>query len=324
MKPMLRPFAAFTRRTACAAFGLVLFGAAHAQGAGAISIGIGPFMSGFDVRYAVNKGYFKEQGLDVNLVVLTAGSQAVPQLLGGQLHFAQVDTIVAVTARSRNVPVVITAQNIIGGTRPERGYGNLIVPATSGIQSVKDLAGKSIAVNQINGSAWAFTRGTIDAAGADSAKSNFLEVPPPQLLAALQQGRADAAVIAEPLAATAVAQGMKVLANVEATTVPSLPVFAFISSEAWARANPETVRKFNVAIDRAHRELNENPALALEIAKSATQLPPDVLGRVHFPVFGTGGMDPSQLQKVVDFAVKYGLVPKDKVPPVQTLHLSTK
>ncbi|MBI5439869.1 MAG: ABC transporter substrate-binding protein [Deltaproteobacteria bacterium] len=287
-----------------------------------ISIGVGPNLSSLDVWLAQKKGYFRAAGLEVNVVILTAGSQAVPQLLGGQLHFAAVDTAVTVTGRAKSVPIIMTAQNIVGAPNPERGYANLLVPANSPVHKLSELAGRAIAVNQINGSAWALTRATLDNAGVDSSKVKFIEVPPPQLLAALEQGRADAAVIAEPNASLGVSQGMRVLANVEATSVPGVPVFTFISSEAWARANPEIVRRFNEIMLRANAEINGNRAEAIEIAKTATKIPHDVLPKAFFPIFGTTPFDPAQLQKFVDLTVKYGLVPADKAPAPSTLYYS--
>jgi len=292
---------------------------ARAAGEVPISIGIPPTLSGLAVHHANDKGYFREAGLDVKIVILSAGSAAVPQLLGGQLHFAAVDTVVTLVARSKNIPLMFTAPNTVGIATPDRGYGNLVATAASGAKTIKDLAGKTIAVNQINGTVWALTRATLDNAGVDSSKVQFLEVPPPQLLAALQQGRADAAALAEPAVSMALTQGMRLITNVEATTMAGNHTFAFVSAEAWAKANGDAVRKFNAVMMRANAELNGSRELAMAIAAKTTSVPPEVLSKVVMPNFGATPISPETLQKVTEIAAKYGLVPADKMPPLSSV-----
>jgi NitT/TauT family transport system substrate-binding protein len=291
----------------------------RAAGEVPIAIGVSPTLSGLAVHHANDKGYFREAGLDAKIVILSAGSAAVPQLLGGQLQFAAIDTVVALVARSKNIPLMFTAPNTVGIATPERGYGNLVATAASGAKTIKDLAGKTIAVNQINGTAWALARATLDNAGVDSSKVQFLEVPPPQLLAALQQGRADAAALAEPAVSMALAQGMRLITNVEATTLAGNHTFAFVSAEPWAKSHADAVRKFSAAMIRANTELNANRDLALAIAAKTTSVPLDVLSKVVMPNFGTTAISAETLQKVTEIAVKYGLVPADKMPPLASV-----
>lgn len=225
-----------------------------------VIVGIPPNLSGLPVHYAEAKGYFEEAGLDVEISLLNAGSAAVPQLLGGQMNFATVDTVVTITGRGKNIPLVITAPNTTGIPNPDRGYGNLIASATSSVTSLEDLVGKTVAVNQLNGTVWALTRAALDNAGVDSSKVEFLEVPPPQMVAALQQGRVEVAILGEPASSMAIAEGMKALGNIEARSVPGLPTFTFVSAEEWVNANLETVQKFNEIIIRANTEINVDRA----------------------------------------------------------------
>jgi len=292
---------------------------AYAANAIAITVSIPPTLSGLPVRLAEEKGYFREAGLDVKIVTLGAGSAAVPQLLGGQINFAAVDSVVTLTARSKNIPLLMTAPNTVGVANTERGYGNLIASAASPVKTLKDLIGRTVAVNQINGTAWANTRAMLDNAGIDSSKVQFLEVPPPQMVASLQQGRADAAVLSEPSASMATGQGMRQLANVEAGTVAGDHTFTFVSSETWVKANPEAVRKFNAVILKANAELNTNRDQAITLASRYTSVPPEVLAKVFMPNFGTVPITPETLQKVVAIATKYGVLTAEKLPPLTSV-----
>lgn len=309
------------RRLALVACALTAFsgGWAHAAGELPITVGVPGTLSGLPVHLANEKGYFREAGLDAKIINLTAGSAAVPQLLGGQLNFAAVDSVVTLTARSRNIPLVMTAPNTVGIANPERGFGNLVASATSAVKTLKDLVGRTVAVNQINGTAWAIARATLDNAGVDSSKVQFLEVPPPQLVAALQQGRADAAVLSEPGTSMAIGQGMRQLTNVDATTVAGNHTFTFVSAEAWVKSNPEAARRFNAVMIKANTELNANRELAVSLASRHTSVPPEILAKVFMPYFGTVPITAETLQKVVAIAVKYGALPADKVPPLDNV-----
>ncbi|MDQ1644214.1 MAG: hypothetical protein QOJ50_398, partial [Cryptosporangiaceae bacterium] len=63
---------------ACGASGSA--GSAGASGPATIAVGNGPFLSNADLYLSNQKGYFGENGLKTNIKVLTAGSNAVPQL----------------------------------------------------------------------------------------------------------------------------------------------------------------------------------------------------------------------------------------------------
>ncbi|UJW84986.1 ABC transporter substrate-binding protein [Devosia sp. SL43] len=284
-----------------------------------IIVGIPPNLSGLPVHYAEAKGYFDEAGLDVEISLLNAGSAAVPQLLGGQMNFATIDTVVTITGRGKDIPLVITAPNTTGIPNPDRGYGNLIASATSSVASLEDLVGKTVAVNQLNGTVWAVTRAALDNAGVDSSKVEFLEVPPPQMVAALQQGRVEVAILGEPASSMAIAEGMKALGNIEARSVPGLPTFTFVSAEEWVNANLETVQKFNEIIIRANTEINADRATAIEIAKQTTTIPPEILEMVFLPIFGTKAVDAEGVQGMTNLAVKYGLISEADAPAPETV-----
>jgi NitT/TauT family transport system substrate-binding protein len=282
-------------------------------------VGTGPNLSGVDLPFASQKGYFATAGATVKLQYLTAGSQAVPQLLGGQLQFATIDSIVALAARSRGIPIVVTCPDTMGTTDMKRGYVNLFVRDDGPVKTLPDLVGRTIAVNQIKGSAWAFTRALLDKHGVDSTKVHFLEVPPPQLLQALQQKNCEAAVIAEPLATVALDNGCRIVSTIEAEVIPSAPTFVYVAQEGWAKANAPLVNRFDDAILKAHREINAHRDEALEVAKTATRTPPALLPKVVMPNYGTEPLKPSDCKKIVDIAVKYGIVAKDKVPLLSSL-----
>lgn len=301
------------------AVALTMSGNAMAQDPVQVKIGVPGSLSGIAARYAAEKGYFKEAGIDAVIIILTAGSAAVPQLLGGQLNFAAIDSVVTMTARSKNIPLVMTAPNTMGIENPDRGYGNIVVGDPSKVKSLQDLASGTVAVNQLGGTAWALARATLDNAGVDSTKVKFIEVPPPQLMAALEQGLANAAVLPEPFTSVAVSKGMGVLTNVEATTVVGQHTFTFDSAQDWATANADIVNKFNEVMLRANAELNNDRALTLSVAERLTKIDRKLLEGAVLPNFGTKPVTVEGLSGIRDLAVKYKILDAKAMPDLSSI-----
>jgi NitT/TauT family transport system substrate-binding protein len=286
-----------------------------AAGAETITVGTSPTLSGLDVFYAIDKGYFKDAGLDVKTEIMTSGAQAVPLLLNNTIQLALIDTAIVISARSRDIPLIITAPSIVGAPDKARGYGNLMVLGDSDIKSLKDLPGKTIAVAQINGTIWAMVRATLDKNGIDSTQVKFAEVPLPQIYTTLQQKRADVGFIPEPLTSIALADGARILYNPEADTVAGVPVLPYTSLEPWAKANLESLKKINEILIRVHREFNGNKEVAIEAAKKFTKTPPDLLPKLFFPIYDTNKLDGAKMQVFIDLALKYGLVTNPEKAP---------
>jgi NitT/TauT family transport system substrate-binding protein len=174
--------------------------------------------------------------------------------------------------------------------------------------------GKTVAVNQINGTAMILTRATLAKAGADWKRVKFTEVEPPQLLTTLVAGRADAAALGEPGVGAAESQKMTYLFNPEQDTVPGIATFVYITSQAYARAHPAVVQSFQRAVLRGHVYANAHPDEVRATAKFSTQVPPELLARAVLPVFGEKPVEPSEIATWIALLEQYGGFDRTKAP----------
>jgi len=63
---------------------------------------------------AADKGYFKDEGLDVELLIMQQAADIIPQLIGSQLQFGAVAADAALfNAASRDIPVRIVGYTAI-------------------------------------------------------------------------------------------------------------------------------------------------------------------------------------------------------------------
>jgi NitT/TauT family transport system substrate-binding protein len=278
-----------------------------------IAVGNGPFLSNADLHLSESKGYFKDAGLKVGIKVLTAGSDAVPQLLNNTLQFAAVDVATAITAVGQGLPIEIIAPNTVGSPGKD-GYGGVMVSPQSGVTTPQGLVGKTVAVNQIGGTAMILTEATLANDGVDPTKVKFTEVAPPQLLPTLTAGRTDAAVLGEPGIAAAKAQHMLPLFNPEEHTVPGIATFVYIATKTFASQHPEVVKAFTTALLKGHVEANAHPDEVRTIAASSTQVPPELLAQATMPIFGEKAVEPQEIDTWISLLEKYGDLDKAKAP----------
>jgi len=284
-----------------------------ANGSTAIAVGNGPFLSNVDLHLSSSKGYFAEAGLTADIKVLTAGSNAVPQLLNNSMQFAAVDVSTAITAVAQHLPIEVVAPNTVGSSG-KVGYAGVVVSPQSGITSPAGLVGKTVAVNQINGTAMVLTKAALAKDGVDWTKVKFTEVAPPQLLPTLTAGRSDGAVLGEPGVTAAVSQKMTYLLNLEQNTVPGAVTFVYITSKAYASKNPEVVKSFASAVLKGHVYANAHPNEVRTLALASTEIPAELLAKVTLPTFGEKAVEAQEIDTWIALLEQYGGFDKSKAP----------
>jgi NitT/TauT family transport system substrate-binding protein len=315
----LRPFLALAT-TSAIAMTLAACGGSGSAGTSpatggptTIAVGNGPFLSNADLHLSESKGYFREAGLRADIRVLTASSNAIPQLLNNGLQFAAVDVATAITAVAQHLPIEVVAPNTVGSPG-KVGFAGVMVSPKSGVTSPEGLVGKTVAVNQINGTAEILTKATLAQAGVDWKKVKFTEVPPPQLLPALAAGRADAAALGEPGVAAALSQRMTYLFNPEQDTIPGLAAFVYITSKVYAGKNPGVVQSFTSAVLKGHAYANAHPDAVRATAKTSTQIPAPLLAKATLPAFGEKAVEPQEIDTWIALLERYGGFDRSKAP----------
>src|SRR5580700_245596 len=184
---------ALTRRQASAVLlgGLALGASStplRAQDNPKLRIATIPIEPGAQVYYAQDMGFFAKAGLDVDIQAMTTGPGIAAALVSNavDIGFGSVDAVAAI--HQKNVPLVLiaAASDYVPASAKTTG---LVVPATSPLQTAKDLKGKVIAVTAINGITHTVAEAWLDQNGGDSSQAKFVEIPLAAMPAALQAGR---------------------------------------------------------------------------------------------------------------------------------------
>ncbi len=264
---------------------------------------------GFNGRHAyfyvaLDKGYYKAEGLDVTIINGKGSSDAIKKVASGTADIGFADAGALVLARGNDgVPVKLVS--IVYATSPHALYAL----ADSGIATPKDLEGKKVADSAYSAMPLLFPA-YAKAAGIDASKVEWITADGSALPALLARGQVDVIgqyIVGEPLLEKAVAPGKLVrLGYADA----GLDYYGngLVASEAMIKRDPETVKAFVRATYKGLADALANPEAAGKImhkyqkqvtvpiaegeTKKVGELVRDYDGK-------TGAIDPAEMAKTV-------------------------
>ncbi|GGM56032.1 hypothetical protein GCM10011608_46110 [Micromonospora sonchi] len=277
-----------------------------------LKVGAAPSLSGLGLRVAIAEENFSKRGLNVTPVANKSANAAIPQLLSGDLQIAMVDTLTLLQARNQGLPVRIIAgagEQSTDGEAGQMSAASVVAKASSPIKSPLDLVGKKVGVPAIKTQTWMNIRAVVDAAGGDSSKIQFVEVPPAQMIDLVQRGDIDAATPNEPLASSSISSGaVKLVQNTDAPGNKGVPSSVYVATEQFIAKNPDTVKKFAEAVQDAAKQVNGNRDLAAKIAEQQLNFKPEQLKTAFYQTFAADPVTQEGIDKIADLAVKYEIL----------------
>jgi ABC-type nitrate/sulfonate/bicarbonate transport system substrate-binding protein len=137
---------------------------------------------------AKEKGFFSQEGLDVDLMYIKGDSTIVQALLGGDIHagYAGATPVAAAVARGGQVAIVAVPANRMG----------YLLVTREPIKDPRELSGKKFAISSFGGSSEIATRLGLEKVGADPNKVVMLQVGgSPDRIAALRRGSVDGSIL---------------------------------------------------------------------------------------------------------------------------------
>ena len=244
------------------------------------------WMGQVPIMLAIDKGFFKEQGIETELKNIPASSDRIAALTSGAVAFSNLGRIAAIVEMARGNGSFYFFANI------DDSPGNEGCWARPGFDSFKALRGKKVAANT---SAQITMNGLLENEGMTERDVQFVNLPGTEMAAALAKGDVDAACVWQPL-----------LANVRAGTPggrllgmdSDTPAFKrygtmaspdiMIISRKLVNEKPELARKLTAAIFKGVEFTNANPKETAEtVAHYFRKTPDEVLAAMRsFKYFG--------------------------------------
>ncbi|MDR1496125.1 MAG: ABC transporter substrate-binding protein [Clostridiales Family XIII bacterium] len=250
---------------------------------------------------ALAKGYFEEEGIEIEDVGVIDIPQHVSALTSGTVDAVALMTSEGLTAFDNGAEIVQVSTDIT--TAEDLQHMTFIVNEDSPIQNGEDLIGTKIGTASASGGCTAgFPLEYMRQAGVKDPKSQseLLTIPEESLVTALEAGDADVA-------------GVHLTREQVETLYPDKRILftdwdilgdtggdtGWFFRTDYAKENPETVTKFIRAITKANKWINENREEAGELyAENAISLNPDLFWIANFS--NDGLIDDSHVQVWID------------------------
>jgi len=270
---------------------------------------------------AKEKGYFKEEGVDVELYQFGSAVEGVGAVKADKLEVGTFGTTAPLLFITKGTDFTIFGGMMIGGqaiiTRPER------LAELSG-RNLKVYKGKKIGLVKLSTGDVVF-RGALKKAGIDVKKDlTYVEFGSvAAVVEAVKKGAVDAGIVWPPHFSLAEkVHGLKVAHYLE-EFYPDYTCCRIIAKTPALNKNKDTYRRFLAALIRAYRFYKTNPEETVQIYTKALKIDEDIVRNETY-VKKVAESNPDPLKKgVLDFwenIREAGYIEKDY--PIET-HINT-
>lgn len=269
---------------------------------------------------AIEQGYFADHNLDVE-VLYAEGATVVQNVAAGNVDFGFPNAPGVIAAYANGVKTKVVHSTY------QTGIGSILFnKETSGIKTVADLKGKTIAVTDLGSPQYLALQLLLEANGVDISDVKIQIVGVGAIIQALQNGQVDAVSFNSVRYYALKSQGFPVD---QFLTDPALPTNGnvLISSPKTLEQNPDVVAGFIAALDEGIQYSTENPAEA--VSTSISKYAPtfegqdeaitEVIKEIYIKQLwhsadtekhGLGYGDLKRWQTSIDLLVKGGLIPE--------------
>lgn len=232
-----------------------VFGA-HASAAEKIRVSVTNYnMSYLAAGVAAKRGFFKEEGLDVEIVRMNA-NVAMSSLISGDVDYTMIFASV-IRAAMRGIPLKVIA--VLIDSPP---YAFIARPEISTMNTLK---GKTVGIGVYGSSNDIIARMMLERSGIDPDKDTKLVAfgSDGARFAALKEGLVEAAIIAPPADAQARKLGLNVLAR--ANDLFKFPHIGLGTTNKKFKENPQEITRVIRAFIKANRFVRDNRQEAINI-----------------------------------------------------------
>jgi NitT/TauT family transport system substrate-binding protein len=272
-----------------------------------LKVGVIPIADVAPLYVGMQQGFFKDEKLTIEPQIAEGGAAIATSVLSGDYQFGFSNVVSLATARSKKLPLRIVAQGASGYKTAKDAFDTLLVPKGSAIRQAQDLEGKTVAVNALNNIGPLGINYAVEQAGGDPKKVKYIEVPFPDMIAALEAGRIDAAWVVEPFASQGQAGGARsIFAPFEAVS-PDLTVATYFTTDQYIQQNGDVVNRFVRAMEKSLAYAAANPEAARKAVLTYTKIPEAAVQKMRLPNWNPEYNDAS-IDKTIALAQKYGFV----------------
>jgi len=218
------------------------------------------------VYVSQEKGFFKDEGLDVLFVMFNAGATNLQALIGGDIQIMGSAFVETIGGRAAGFDV----KNFWGicNLMPFQLYSQ------PGFNSMKEAKGKRFAISRFGSLTDFLTRATLNHFGINPKEVTIMQIgSTPARFAALTAKGVDASIVWFPVTEIAKAQGFVKLLDLK-EVFPEWPYETFAAKESWLNKEKATVTRFLRAYQRGVKHTLENKEDGVKAIRKYVKMDP--------------------------------------------------
>ena len=274
-----------------------------------ISVAVIPIADCAPIYLGKAKGFFAKQNLDVVLSTQGGGAAIIPGVLSGQLQFGFSNVPSLLIAQTKGLKFIGIAPGVASTGVSGHDFCATLVPGDSPIKNAKDLSGKTVAVNNLNNIGQVAVRAGVKAAGGDPDSIKYIEVPFPDMPAALADHRIEAGWMVEPFVTIAQSRGDRVVDWPFVAIAPKAEIAVYFASVQYANANADMVKRFKAAISESLAYADTHSDEVRKIIPTYTRISAEIAGKIILPIWPPK-FNLVSAQAMADDMLKSGMITK--------------
>ena len=280
---------------------------------------VGLLRIGNPIVIGIEKGFFKEHGVDVEAVYVRSGAEQIPALSTGTVDAV----LTSATAALFNAMVAGIDMTIAGdyiSLLPDNPSNALIVRsdlADSGeVKSAADLKGRTVGITAMGVYTHQAAVRILEDAGLSVDDVRLVTMPYPDMVAALSNGAIDAANMTEPFVTIAMENGTGKMLVDHSQVMPNLELGVTLLGERLAKDDKDLGIRFMKGLVQSMRYMRgmlTDPARKDEIAtlmqRDLPSKDPEMYKRMAWPLTAEGQkVNVASLVDQMEFYTRMGLV----------------
>jgi NitT/TauT family transport system substrate-binding protein len=281
-----------------------------------VRLGLLPITDVAPMFLASDRGTFAEHGLDVEPTFAAGGAAILPSVESGEFDVGYSNIVSLLLLQSRGGAYKLLAGGGLTATGDTPDYSQLLVLNDSPFETMADLSGRRVAINTLRNALEIVVRESVDQAGGDHESIQFVEIPFPDMAAALEAGEVDAIQHNEPFQTILQETGTVRTLGQPFVDAAAGEVLAFYFVKADA-AESDLAVGFRDAMAEANAYAADHEDEVRGIIPEYTQIEPDVAEAVILPPWVEDSLKESSLQVYAELMTTYGLV--EEMPDYEAL-----
>jgi NitT/TauT family transport system substrate-binding protein len=270
-----------------------------------VTAGVIPIVDSAPVWLGKSKGFFEDEGIDLDIQTGSGGGALLPGVVAGSFDFGMGTTVSVLLARDKGLGIEFVSNQATTAGAPTSQA--VIVREDSPIKTPADLSGKTVAVLALSSTVDVTIRAMVDEDGGDSSTVKFVELAPPEVQAAVETGQVDAGWILSPFLEMAVADGHRAVTYNFSEFSPNFTLSGYFATSDTVTKKPEMVRAFTAALKKSIAYANEHPDDVRQIVTTYTKNTVEQLEKMQLPTFKTD-FDMESETKLAGLVHEYGML----------------